>query len=65
MIINPRCFPRMSNWWLLLGLLPEAGKLKEYAALAKDGLDKARDVARELGKEHGRKFAKNRERDAQ
>ena len=56
MLIYPRYIPRMSNWWLLLGLLPEAGKLKEYAALAKDGLDKARKVARELDEEHGRKY---------
>lgn len=60
MLIYPRYIPRMSNWWLLLGLLPEAGKLKEYAELAKDGLNRAREAARELGKEHGRKYRKSR-----
>lgn len=50
--------PKFPGWILLLGLLPEAKKLKEYAELAKEGLEAARKKARALGKEHRRKYVK-------
>ena len=58
MIIRPPLIPKFPGWILLLSLLPDAKKLKEYAELAKDGLDVAREKARALGKEHRRKMEK-------
>ena len=56
MILQPPLIPKFPTWLLLLGLLPDAKKLKEYAVLAKEGLDVAREKARALGKEHRRKY---------
>ena len=56
MIISPPRIPRIPTWWILLGLLPDAKKLKEYAEIAKEGLGVAREKALALGKEHRRKY---------
>ena len=56
MIIRPPYMPKFPGWWMLLGLLPDAKKLKEYAELAKEGLQNAREKARDLGKEHRKKY---------
>lgn len=47
---------RVSKWQVLLWLLRDPAKLKEYAGLARDRIQTTRELAFRLGRKHQKKL---------